>query len=75
LAGSLVRNTLRKNVALLLSFAILVLLSNVFGQWTRKQTSAKKITEPIAVDGIMDEGVWGDAPEVGDFIQFQPRRG
>jgi hypothetical protein len=41
----------------------------------RKQTSAKKITEPVVVDGLIDEGVWDDAPEAGDFIQFQPRRG
>ncbi len=66
---------MHKNVALLLIFAVLILFSDVSGQWTRKQTSAKKITEPIVVDGQIDEGVWEDAPEVGDFIQLQPRRG
>lgn len=66
---------MHKNVALLVSFAILILFSDVSGQWTRKQTSAKKITEPIVVDGKVDEGAWEDAPEVSDFIQLQPRRG
>ncbi len=66
---------MRKSIALLISFSILLLFSDVFGQWTLKQTIAKKITEPIIVDGVIDEAAWKGAPEVGDFIQFQPRRG
>lgn len=33
------------------------------------------MAEPITVDGVLEENAWRDAPEVGDFIQFQPRRG
>ncbi|MCK4931342.1 MAG: carbohydrate binding family 9 domain-containing protein, partial [Candidatus Aminicenantes bacterium] len=66
---------MRKNIALLVSFSILLLLSNAFGQWRLKQTAAKKITEPIVIDGVIDEAAWRGAPEVSDFIQFQPRRG
>ena len=66
---------MRKNIALLTSFFILFLFSDVFGQWRLKQATAKKITEPIVVDGVIDEAAWKDAPEVSDFIQLQPRRG
>jgi hypothetical protein len=66
---------MRKSVAFLVMLSVIVLFSDVFGQWTRKQTSAKKITEPVVVDGAIDEAVWEDAPRVGDFIQLQPRRG
>jgi hypothetical protein len=66
---------MRKSIALIISFSILLLFSNAFGQWTLKQTTAKKITEPIIVDGVIDEAVWKETPEVSDFIQFQPRRG
>jgi hypothetical protein len=65
----------RKKAILLLNFAVLVLFSDGFGQWMLKRTSAKKITEPVAVDGIIDEAVWDGAPEVSDFIQLQPQRG
>ena len=75
LADSLGRIAVRKNIALLAIFAILFLFSDVFGQWIRKRTTAKKITELIVIDGVIDEGVWADAPEVGEFIQLQPRRG
>lgn len=66
---------MRKSIALIISFSILLLFSNAFGQWRLKQTTAKKITEPIIVDGVIDEAVWKETPEVSDFIQFQPRRG
>jgi hypothetical protein len=65
----------RKNITLLVIFSILLIFSDAFGQWRLKQTSAKKITEPIVVDGVIDEAAWSDAPEVSDFIQFQPQRG
>jgi hypothetical protein len=66
---------MRKNIALLVSFFILCLFSDAFGQWKLKQTTAKKIIGPILVDGVIDEAAWKDVPEVSDFIQFQPRRG
>ncbi len=60
---------------LYLSVSLLCIISDVFGQWVLKQATAKKITEPIVVDGVLEEDAWRNAPEVGDFIQFQPRRG
>jgi transcriptional regulator with XRE-family HTH domain len=40
-----------------------------------KTAAAVKIMEPIALDGILAEPAWGQAPELGEFIQFEPRRG
>jgi hypothetical protein len=33
------------------------------------------ISEPITVDGVLDEGVWGSAPTIGDLVQRQPQPG
>jgi hypothetical protein len=60
---------------LFLSISLLCLISGVFGQWVLKQTTAMKITEPVVIDGVLEEDSWRNAPEVGGFIQFQPRRG
>src|SRR5688572_17348241 len=32
-------------------------------------------TEAIAVDGVLDEAVWGSAPKIGELIQRQPNAG
>jgi hypothetical protein len=66
---------MRKIIAILIAFSIPLLFSNAFGQWKLKKTTAKKITEPVVIDGVIDEAAWKGAPEVSNFIQFQPRRG
>jgi hypothetical protein len=33
------------------------------------------ITEPITLDGVMDEPIWSAAPKIGDLIQRQPSPG
>ncbi|MEE9176239.1 MAG: carbohydrate binding family 9 domain-containing protein, partial [Thermodesulfobacteriota bacterium] len=47
----------------------------VFSQEETKETFGLKIDESIKVDGLLDEPVWEKAPEIGDFIQFEPERG
>lgn len=66
---------MRINTLLLLSFSLFLLFSDVFGQWELKQTTAKKITGPVAIDGVLGDDAWRDAPGVNGFIQLQPRRG
>ena len=61
-------------------YFILVLILLLFfsvskGQTETKEAAALKITESIAVDGALDEPIWQSAPEIGQFIQFQPQRG
>lgn len=56
-------------------FLLFLLPLFAFGQWRIKETFAAKIEEPITIDGLLNEAVWKKAPEVGDFIQFQPDRG
>ncbi|NOR22328.1 MAG: hypothetical protein GQ476_06560, partial [Candidatus Aminicenantes bacterium] len=59
-------------------FALIILLISsllVFSQEETKETFGLNIDESIKVDGFLDEPVWEKAPEVGDFIQFEPERG
>jgi len=57
-------------ILLCLSFSVLA-----FGQKMEKEAAALKIKEPVRIDGLLNEKVWEKAPEVGDFIQFEPQRG
>lgn len=47
----------------------------VFAGQQIKETSALKIKETINVDGSLDELIWAEALEAGNFIQFVPERG
>jgi len=40
-----------------------------------KVTTALKIEDPIAVDGLLNETVWAKAPSVREFVQFEPENG
>jgi len=59
-------------------FALIILLISsllVFSKEETKETFGLKIDESIKVDGFLDEPVWEKAPEISDFIQFEPERG
>jgi hypothetical protein len=64
---------MKKNFFVLIIFLISSLL--VFSQEETKETFGLKIDESIKVDGFLDEPVWEKAPEISDFIQFEPERG
>jgi hypothetical protein len=53
------------------------LISSLFvlSQVEIKETTGLKIEESIKVDGFISEPVWEKAPEISDFIQFEPERG
>jgi hypothetical protein len=38
----------------------------------RKQLGAVRITEPLKIDGVLNEAAWKDAEIATDFIQFRP---
>lgn len=57
------------------AFLFLLLPYFFFGQWKIRETSALKTDQPIEVDGLLSEPLWAKAPDAGDFIQFEPRRG
>ncbi len=40
-----------------------------------KTTAAVKITQAPKIDGVLDDGVWANAPVLGDFIQNSPTFG
>ncbi len=64
---------MKKTVLFFMLFLLLNFFS--FGQWKMKETSARKIDEPLIVDGFLSEPLWEKAPQAGGFIQFQPERG
>ncbi|MCJ7588131.1 MAG: carbohydrate binding family 9 domain-containing protein [Candidatus Aminicenantes bacterium] len=55
--------------------ALFVLSSGLPGQSVPKQARAVKIDRPILVDGRLDEPEWAAAPDLTDFVQYQPERG
>ncbi len=40
-----------------------------------KTTAAVKVTQAPKIDGVLDDGVWANAPVLGDFIQNSPTFG
>src|SRR5689334_18618392 len=40
-----------------------------------RRIEAIQISEPITVDGKLNEPAWSDAPTAGNFIQAEPREG
>lgn len=55
--------------------AIMIIPFMAFGQWRSKEVTAKRIDKPVKIDGLLNEPVWEQAPEVTGFIQFQPDGG
>ena len=47
---------------------------NGFGQ-TKKSLAAKKISDPIRIDGKLDELVWSEAEIAKDFVMLEPGLG
>ncbi|GAB3295903.1 DUF5916 domain-containing protein [Hymenobacter tenuis] len=41
----------------------------------KRQLQAVRITEPVKLDGVLDEAVWQQAPIATDFIQQRPNPG
>src|SRR5690349_5822518 len=42
---------------------------------TRPVVSAERMTEPIKIDGVLDEPVWQRARPVSGFVQSEPHEG
>lgn len=37
-----------------------------------KSAPVMRVTEPVTIDGVLDEPVWASAPRIGDLVQRQP---
>ncbi len=46
----------------------------ILGQEGQKETLAIKTDESIIIDGLLNESIWGKAPDAGAFIQLRPNR-
>jgi len=40
-----------------------------------RQLQAKRTTQPVKIDGKLDEAAWKDASELNDFTEFRPKVG
>ncbi len=61
--------------SLVFVLSLLFIFPILYGQTGVKEAKALKIEDSITVDGRIDEDVWINAPQIGEFIQFQPDRG
>ena len=56
--------------------SIILSLNSVTGaSQAKKRTEALRITEPIQIDGKLDEAPWQKASPAGDFIIYNPHNG
>ncbi|MCJ7579686.1 MAG: carbohydrate binding family 9 domain-containing protein, partial [Candidatus Aminicenantes bacterium] len=53
---------------------ILILFLPILGQEGREENLTLKTDESIVIDGLLNELIWGKAPEANAFIQFNPNR-
>ena len=58
-----------------LFFSIVLWYPPMSAQTSVKETFALKTDRSISVDGIMNESIWGKAPDVGIFLQQGPGEG
>jgi len=56
-------------------FALLVASTSASGLWAASEAPATRTAAPIVVDGRLGEEEWAGATRVGEFTQFEPRRG
>lgn len=60
----------------LLFFLIILSFSlKAHSQTPKKQLHIQRAIEAPKIDGILDDAVWANAQEAGDFIQFRPNMG
>ena len=45
------------------------------GAGDARRAVAIQISEPIRLDGVLDEAVWAENSPIGEFIQVEPRTG
>ena len=40
-----------------------------------RRITARRASQPIVLDGVLDEPAWASADRVGDFVQSEPQTG
>ncbi len=57
-------------------FAVLLCVSaGISGAGADITVQAVRLSEPVAVDGILSESIWKEAPAITGFLQLQPTEG
>ena len=44
-------------------------------QVEKRSVAVTEITDPITIDGVLDEPIWNSAPSIGDLVQQEPHTG
>ncbi|MFC2135740.1 DUF5916 domain-containing protein [Bacteroidota bacterium] len=63
-----------RNIIVLFSISLFA-LNFISAQEIKSSVSAVRIFESIVIDGVLDETIWSNLEELGDFIQFTPYNG
>jgi hypothetical protein len=58
-----------------LTFVLVSFLPSVSTAQVARSSGVTAITEPITLDGVMDEPIWRTAPKIGDLVQRTPLPG
>lgn len=62
-----------KSIPLIALF--LAVTTFALGQISRKEIPAKRTTENITIDGVLDDVAWQKAPVASQFVSFEPANG
>lgn len=59
------------------SVLLLLIISQISFSQTKapKQLEAKRVTQPIKIDGLIDDEAWKDAPAMTNLVEFRPTVG
>lgn len=63
------------SAVLILTSGLILSQNTATDSISRKKATAVKITKSPKIDGILDEGVWQDAPSAANFIERRPNNG
>ena len=65
---------IKTNVTLIGAMLLLCMYSNAQSQ-TPRQLPAKRTTQPVKIDGLLNDAAWKDAAMMNDLVEFRPKMG
>lgn len=66
---------MKKNIAAQLCCVFMLCYSSDFSQTTPRALPAKRTTQHVKIDGVLNDSAWKDAAMMTDLIEFRPRIG
>ncbi len=75
LVKTLSQNYQRRFFPLFVLAAIALFPLSIFAQSETRTVVVTQVADRIAVDGVLDEPIWKEAPKIGELVQRQPDTG